>query len=195
MFNKDIRALTGKKTSIKLACLLGIIGVTTLISSPVLARRFFPRFALFQPSAYKNYPYRTSNSTIADTLTKDKKFANLVDELKEAGLFDSLKKPGYFTIFAPTDSAFDSLSDNVFKRYSQPENRIKVLKYHLVTGEITPKQVQDGTIKTLEGTEVKISDRSDGTVQLNDAIAQHPSTTTTNGVIIEIDQVLIPADF
>jgi uncharacterized surface protein with fasciclin (FAS1) repeats len=196
MFPRNSHAFNGKKLFVKLAWLISIIGVTTMIASPVLARKFFyPRLALFQPSAYRNYPYRNSNSTIADTLAKDGKYANLVDELKEAGLFDTLKKPGYFTIFAPTDEAFNALPDNVFKQYSKPENRIKVLKNHLISGQITPEQVNSGLIKTLEGSQVKITDTPDGTVKLNDANAKHPSTTTTNGVIVEIDRLLLPSDF
>jgi len=70
MFPPRFHALTGKKWFVKLAWVMGIIGVTTMISSPVLARRFYG-FAFLQPSAYRNYPYRNSNSTIADTLAKD----------------------------------------------------------------------------------------------------------------------------
>ncbi|EHC08377.1 beta-Ig-H3/fasciclin [Fischerella thermalis CCMEE 5273] len=193
MFPQRFHALTGKKWFVKLAWVMGIIGVTTMISSPVLARRFYG-FAFLQPSAYRNYPYRNSNSTIADTLAKDGKYANLVDELKEAGLFDTLKKPGYFTIFAPTDNAFNSLDSNVFKQYSQPENRVKVLKYHMIVGEITPEQIKTGVLKTLEGSELRITEDANGEVKVNEAKVYHPATTTTNGVIVQINGLLIPSD-
>ncbi|MGJ5672784.1 MAG: fasciclin domain-containing protein [Nostochopsis sp.] len=193
MFPHKFHALSGKKWFVQLAWVMGIIGVTTMISSPVLARRFYG-FAFLQPSAYRNYPYRNSNSTIADTLAKDGKYANLVDELKEAGLFDTLKKPGYFTIFAPTDNAFNALDSNVFKKYSQSENRVKVLKYHVIVGEITPEQIKTGVLKTLEGDEIKITEDADGEVKVNDAKVNHPATTTTNGVIVQINGLLIPSD-
>ena len=175
----------------KLALFVGIIGVATLSSFPVLAK-LYPRYALFQPSAYTNYPYRTSENNIADVLTQDKKFANLVYELKQASLLETLKKPGQFTIFAPTDNAFNALPKDTFKRLSQQENRLRVLKYHLVPGKISRAIVDRGAVTTLEGHQVTISTNSEGAVKLNDADGKHPSTVAKNGVIIEIDKVLLP---
>ncbi|MBD2306283.1 fasciclin domain-containing protein [Chroococcidiopsis sp. FACHB-1243] len=178
----------------KLAGLAGVAGVFALVAAPVAAR-FYPRYALFQPSAYSSYPYRSFKSSIADTLSKEAKFANLVDELKEAGLLDTLKQSGPFTIFAPTDDAFNALPKDIFRRYSQPENRKKVLQYHVVSGHVTPDRVDSGAIATVEGNAVKIAIAPDGTVKLNNAHGKHPSIVTQNGVIIEVDRVLLPPDF
>ncbi|TFI52888.1 fasciclin domain-containing protein [Mastigocladus laminosus UU774] len=174
---------------------ISIISFLTLGSFPVLAEKFYSRFTLFQPSAYTNYPYRGSKRTISDILAKNKKFTTLVNQLKEANLLDTLKRPGYFIIFAPTDDAFNALPDNVLKRYSQPENRMKVLKYHLISGKITPQQLNNAVITTLSGSQIKITDTPEGTVKLNDANVKYPPITTTNGMIIEIDKVLLPSDF
>ncbi len=178
----------------KLAFFVGITGVATLSSFPVLAK-LYPRYALFQPSAYSSYPYRTSQNNIAEVLTQDKKFANLVYELKQADLLETLKQSGKFTIFAPTDKAFNDLPKDTFKRLSQPQNRLRVLKYHLVPGEISHQIVDTGVVTTLEGHQVRISANSDGAVKLNDADGKHPSTVAKNGVIIEIDKVLLPPGF
>jgi uncharacterized surface protein with fasciclin (FAS1) repeats len=178
----------------KLAGLVGVAGIVTLVATPVAAR-FYPRYALFQPSAYSSYPYRSFKSNIADTLSKEAKFANLVDELKEAGLLDTLKQSGPLTIFAPTDDAFNAMPKGIFQRYSQSENRKKVLQYHVVAGKITPDRVDSGAIATLEGNPVKIAIAADGTVKLNDANGKHPSIVAQNGVIIEVDKVLLPPDF
>jgi uncharacterized surface protein with fasciclin (FAS1) repeats len=197
MNTPNLKPLVSNKWFKRLACVVGIAGTTTLISVPVLAK-FYPRYALFQPSAYSSYPYRNSQSTIAETLAKDGKYANLVYELKEAGLLDTLNKPGAkFTIFAPTDKAFYALPRETFKKYSQGENRKKVLQYHLVPGGELSKEIIDaGTVKTLEGSDIKIAiNDAEDTVQLNDAHGKYPSTVTSNGVIIEVDKVLLPADF
>ncbi|MCV3212285.1 fasciclin domain-containing protein [Plectonema radiosum NIES-515] len=194
MLNKNRNPLISKNWIKKLTCFVGIAGVTTLISFPVLAK-FYSRYALFQPSAYSSVPYRNSNKDIAQTLIQDSKFANLVGELKQAGLLDTLKQ-GEYTIFAPTDKAFNALPKDVFKRYSQSENRTKVLQYHLVAGQITKENVDSGAVKTIEGQPVKIVvDDSSGTVKLNDAIGKYPSTVAKNGVIIEVDKVLLPSEF
>lgn len=194
MLNKNRNPLISKNWIKKLTCFVGIAGVTTLISFPVLAK-IYNRYALFQPSAYSSVPYRNSEKDIAQTLIQDSKFANLVGELKQAGLLDTLKQ-GNFTIFAPTDKAFNALPKDVFKRYSQSENRMKVLKYHLVAGQISKENVDSGAVKTLQGQPIKIVvDDSSGTVKLNDANGKYPSTVASNGVIIEVDKVLLPTGF
>jgi uncharacterized surface protein with fasciclin (FAS1) repeats len=190
MLNQNRNPLITKNWIKKLTCFVGIAGVTTLITFPVLAK-VYSRYALFQPSTYTSSPYRNSNKDIAQTLTEDSKFANLVGELKQAGLLDTLKQ-GNYTIFAPTDKAFNSLPKDVFKRYSQSENRIKVLKYHLVAGRITKEIVDSGSVTTLEGQPIKIVVDDKDKVNLNNAIGKYPSTVASNGVIIEVDKVLIP---
>ncbi|MBP5974163.1 fasciclin domain-containing protein [Brasilonema sp. CT11] len=176
----------------KLACAAGIAGVTTLISVPVLAK-FYPPMALFQPSAHRSYPYRNSEKSIADTLAENKKFANLYDGLKQAGLVDELKK-GNYTIFAPTNQAFNALPKKDFERYSQPQNLTRVLKYHLVASNITgqDQDLNGKLVTTVEGDQIKITVDPEGTVKLNNAIGKHPSIKASNGVIIEVDKVLMP---
>ncbi len=180
----------------RLALIVGMAGVTTFISFPVLAK-FYPPLALFQPSAYRSYPsYRNSEKNIADTLVAEKgKFANFVYELQQAGLLDELKQQGSFTIFAPSDEAFNALPKDVYQRYSQPENRLKVLKYHLVSRLITEKNLNGAEIPTVEGKSVKVTVGSDGVVKLNNAVGKPPSIQTKNGVIVEIDRVLLPPGF
>ncbi|MBR8836058.1 MAG: fasciclin domain-containing protein [Stigonema ocellatum SAG 48.90 = DSM 106950] len=194
MHNQNLNPSITRNWYTKLACFVGIAGVTTLISFPVLAK-FFPRYALFQPSASNNYPDRGSQNDIATTLTHNSKFANLAKELKEAGLLDTLKQPANFTLFAPTDEAFNALPKDVFTRYSDPKNRIRVLKYHLVSRAVLEKDVDSGAIATVEGNPVRITADSEGEVKLNDASGKYPSTATKNGVIIEIDKVLLPPGF
>ena len=195
MLNQNrLKAPMTKSQFKKLACAVGIAGVTTLISFPVLAK-FYPPMALFQPSAHRSYPYRNSDKSIADTLAENKKFANFYDGLKQAGLLEDLKQ-GNYTIFAPTNQAFNALPKNVFERYNQPQNRLRVLKYHLVSSEITAKNAKElngKLITTVEGDQIKITvDPQDDTVKLNNAIGKHPSMKASNGVIIEVDKVLLP---
>ena len=82
----------------------------------------------------------------------------------------------------------------MFDKFSQPENRLKVLRYHLVSGVVGEEDLAVGEIKTVAGSEISVSSEN-GVVMLNDAKAKHTSMTATNGVIIEIDRVLLPPDF
>ena len=168
------------------AFVVGIAGISTLISLPVLAK-FYPPYALFQPSAYRTYAYRNSEKNIADTLADNSKYSNLVYELKQAGLLDTLKQ-GEFTIFAPTDNAFKALSKQTYQRYSQ--NRLKVLKYHVVSHIITEKNLNNTAISTLEGHAINITLDKNDKVKLNNALGKPPSIQAKNGVIIEINQVI-----
>lgn len=192
--NWNILAVT--KRFKKLAFFGGILGASTLISLtislPILAQ-LYPPYYLFQPYASSNYPYRNEEGDLVDTLSEASNFVNLAAELEEAGLAETLKQQS-FTIFAPTDEAFEALPDDVFDKFIQPENRIKVLKYHLVAGEVSQEDVDTGAVTTLEGSEITIS-HDNGNVRLNEANAKHPSTRTSNGVIIEIDRVLFPPGF
>lgn len=186
-----------KKLFKKLAFVVGIAGISALISIPVLAKKFYPPYALFQPSAYRSYPYRNSEKSIADTLADNSKYSNLVYELKQAGLLEKLKQ-GEFTIFAPTDNAFKALPKETYQRYSQKENRLKVLSYHVVPRMITEetdKNLNGTPIRTLEGNAVNITLDKNGNVKLNNAVGKPPSIQAKNGVIIEINQVLVPPGF
>ncbi len=194
MFIQGSTTKMTKKLFNKLAFVVGIAGISTLISIPVLAKKFYPPYALFQPSAYRSYAYRNSEKNIADTLADNSKYSNLVYELKQAGLLEKLKQ-GEFTIFAPTDNAFKALPKETYQRYSQKENRLKVLKYHVVPRIITEKNLNGTAVRTLEGNAINITLDKNDKVKLNNAIGKPPSIQAKNGVIIEINQVLVPPGF
>jgi uncharacterized surface protein with fasciclin (FAS1) repeats len=171
---------------------LGLTGITLLISSPSLSQAY-PPMALFQPTAYPNYPYRNEQGNLADSLQSNTNFENLVAELEVAGLTQTLQQRE-FTLLAPSDEAFDALPDEVFEKFSQPENRKKVLQYHLIPGQLSPENEQKGEVTTLTGDAIAIS-QSNNTIKFNDANPNLPPTSVSNGVIIEIDRVLLPPDF
>lgn len=195
MLTQNSKTPIAKNWLKKFTFAIAIAGISTSIGVPVLAK-FYPPSALFQPSAYRNYPYRNSQKNIADTLTREGKFADLVYELNKAQLLKTLNN-GRFTILAPTNEAFKALPRDVYQRYNQPENRLKVLKYHLVSGVISDENLHGKEIQTLlEGHKVKVTvDESNGTIKLNNAIGKPPSLEAQNGVIVEIDRVLLPPGF
>ncbi|AKG22938.1 fasciclin domain-containing protein [Calothrix sp. 336/3] len=178
----------------KLAFVVGFTGIVMMSASPVLAR-YRLAYRLFQPYAGASVPYRGTDNLI-DALSKEKKFSNLVYELKEAGLLEKLKQEKDFTIFAPTDAAFNALSRETFNRYRQPENRSRILNYHIVVGNVTEDDMNKGGKTTSEGSAVKIQvNPADESVKINGANTKYPSIQTKNGVIIEVDQVLTPPGF
>jgi len=131
----------------------------------------------------------------------------LVSAVQAAGLVDTLKGPGPFTVFAPTNAAFEKLPAGTVDGLLAPDKKAdltKVLTYHVVPGNIDAaaltQQIQAGggtaTLKTVEG-ESLTAKADGGTVTLTDAKGNVARVTTadvrqSNGVIHVIDTVLMP---
>jgi uncharacterized surface protein with fasciclin (FAS1) repeats len=82
---------------------------------------------------------------------------------------------------------------------NEPETLKKVLEYHIVKGAISQQQIKQGTVTSVNGYNIKIQDLSNEDTEINIKIngnttAIDPSTETTNGIIIEVDRVLLPPD-
>jgi uncharacterized surface protein with fasciclin (FAS1) repeats len=196
MRNLSFKFLPPKSWLKRLVVLTGVVGAIAFVSLPTLAR-FYPRYRLFQPYSGSGYPYRSFAGSIPDTLNKDGNFQTFTKNLQRAGLTEMLQQggKGSFTVFAPSDKAFQALPQDVLDKLSQPENLAKVLKYHVIAGEISAADANRGEKTTLEGSQIKILVSEDGTVKLNDANGKEPSIVSNNGVIIEVDRVLFPPDF
>lgn len=125
-------------------------------------------------------------------------FTTLSSALKTAGLADTLKGKGPYTVFAPTDEAFAALPKETLNQLLQPENRetlARILRYHVVSGELTTDELNRGELKTLAQRPVNIQ-INPGTNQIavNDASVTQPNIQASNGVIHAINEVLIPPD-
>jgi uncharacterized surface protein with fasciclin (FAS1) repeats len=137
-----------------------------------------------------------SNPNIVQVAVGSKDHTTLVAALKAADYVDALTNVGPFTVFAPTNAAFDALPDGTVASLVKPENQRKlrdILEYHVLLGVYkTEDFVSDRKIGTADGRSVEISKMQDGTVLINGAkiIA---SVQTSNGIIHIIDQVLLPA--
>ncbi|MBF2020795.1 MAG: fasciclin domain-containing protein [Hydrococcus sp. C42_A2020_068] len=178
----------------KLSGFIGVAGVSTLLSFPVLAQYYYPPSSFFQPTA--NY-YESEQEPIVDILLKSGEFKTFNAYLKETGIVETLKGEKMLTIFAPTNEAFEALPENVREKLSQPENLEKVLKYHLVAGLIAEEDIKRGEIATIEGHSVKITGVPIGDrvgVKLNEAMASDP-LKANDGTIVPIDEVLLPPNF
>ncbi|MBG1243949.1 fasciclin domain-containing protein [Nostoc sp. NZL] len=132
-------------------------------------------------------------ANIIDTATNNGSFKTLVAAIQAAGLVDTLKGDGPFTVFAPTDEAFNKLPAGTVDALLQDIPKLKkILTYHVVSGKVLAADVAKlKTAKTVEGSDVKI-DASNG-VKINDATVAAADVAADNGVIHVIDTVLIPA--
>lgn len=149
------------------------------------------------------YPSKTAveNASAAPNLS------TLVAAVKAAGLVDTLSGPGPFTIFAPTNDAFNKLPAGTVDNLVKPENKAeltKILTYHVVKGKYDSRKIAKlikkghGTamLKTLEGEDLTL--KMDGShLVITDAKGGTATVTTanvyqSNGVVHVIDTVLMP---
>ncbi|MBS1705500.1 MAG: fasciclin domain-containing protein [Armatimonadetes bacterium] len=131
---------------------------------------------------------------IVDTAVSAGKFKTLASLLTKAGLVEVLKSDGPFTVFAPTDAAFNKVPKSVLDALgSNKEALKKVLTYHVVAGNVMAADVVKlNSAKTVEGESVKIKVKH-GKVFLNGKTQVITTdVSTTNGTIHIIDNVLIP---
>ncbi len=115
--------------------------------------------------------------------------------LKAAGLVETLRRRGPFTVFAPSDEAFEKLPRGAFDGLLKPKNKddlVHILKYHAVDGRLSSDEFAGKKFrrKSLEGAELSL----DGTagVTVNKVKVTGSGIEVSNGVIHTIDTVLVP---
>jgi len=132
----------------------------------------------------------------------------LVAAVKAAGLVDTLQGPGPFTVFAPTNAAFDALPAGTVPTLLKPGNKamlVKILTYHVVPGRYDFADLQKmivagngrAMLKTVEGGELALTMNGPHNITVTDAKGGTAQIETydvnqSNGVIQVIDRVLLP---
>ena len=121
-------------------------------------------------------------------------FSTLVAAVTAAGLGDALSGAGPFTVFAPTNAAFEALPAGLLEKLLLPENKevlTKILTYHVVAAKVMAADVAAGDVTTLEGSAFAIT--TEGGVKVNASNVTATDVAASNGVIHVIDAVLVPA--
>ena len=120
-------------------------------------------------------------------------FDTLVSLVKRAGLVKTLSGKGPFTVFAPTDKAFEKVPASTLEGLLKDRAALRqVLLYHVASGRYPAKRVVKlRSIETLAGDRVKVRTRA-GTVRVGGARVVQADVRTSNGVIHAINRVLIP---
>lgn len=149
--------------------------------------------------------YKTKN--IVENAMNSKDHTTLVAAVQAAGLVDTLKSKGPFTVFAPTNAAFDALPAGTVDTLLKPENQMmlqKVLKYHVVMGNMDSKAIMKAIKKgngkamfktvaggmltaSMDGNTLVLTDEKGGMSRVTIADVKQ-----SNGVIHVVDTVLMP---
>ncbi len=145
----------------------------------------------------------TGDKDIVDNAAAAKSVSTLVSLVKQAGLVETLKGAGPFTVFAPTNAAFEKLPKAAVAALTEPANAAKlkgVLTYHVIAGRILAADIKDGqevtTVNgeklhfTVKAGKVTVSNgkNAPATVQIADVISKNGVTHVIDGVILPLDK-------
>jgi uncharacterized surface protein with fasciclin (FAS1) repeats len=145
---------------------------------------------------------------IVDNAVNSADHTTLVAAVKAAGLVDTLKGPGPFTVFAPTNEAFNKLPAGTVDTLVKPESHdtlVKILTYHVVAGKVSAqdlmKMIKAGKgkaeLKTVSGGTLAAKMNGKDKIILTDEKGGVANVTIanvfqSNGVIYVVDSVLLP---
>jgi len=132
---------------------------------------------------------------LVDTAAAQGSFKTFGKALEAAGLKETLKGRGLYTVFAPTDAAFDKLPSGRLENLLKPENKVElvsILNYHVTPGKVLAADVGKlHKTKTVQGQSATIKTAGEN-VMINDAHITLTDISSSNGVIHAIDTVLVP---
>ncbi len=132
------------------------------------------------------------NNMIA-VLQEAGEFNTLLSALEATGLTQPLSIDGPFTLFAPTDAAFEALPDGTMEQLMQdPEQLQGILAYHIIPGQVTSAELAGmDQVETAFGMPMQVQADDTG-VQVDDAQVTDADTDAANGMIHTINSVLMP---
>jgi uncharacterized surface protein with fasciclin (FAS1) repeats len=137
----------------------------------------------------------TAQKDVVDTAVDAGQFTTLAKALGAADLVQTLKGPGPFTVFAPTDEAFEKLPAGTLDSLLKPENKDQlraILTYHVVPGRVMAADVVKLTeAETVNGKKVAVN-ADGGAVMINDAKVTTTDIEASNGIIHVVDTVILP---
>ncbi|CAN5690606.1 fasciclin domain-containing protein [soil metagenome] len=179
----------------------------TMMMVAVLAMTFVTSVGFAEKSVQVGGAAMYPSKDIVDNAVNSKDHTTLVAAVKAAGLVETLKGAGPFTVFAPTNAAFDKLPKGTVEGLLKPEAKsdlTKILTYHVVAGKMDSKAIAaaikngggKAELKTvaggmlsasMSGKDLILTDEKGGTAKV-----QIANVYQKNGVIHSIDSVLMP---
>jgi len=150
---------------------------------------------LLSTLAFAGSQAATSSKTIAQITASNPDFSILNSALKETGLESVLNKTGEYTVFAPTNAAFDKLPKGTLKSLLEPQHKSvlkTILLYHVIKSKVMTTELKPGKVMTMEGSKLDVA-KQDGKVYVNEASeVTGADIIASNGVIHVVDRVLMP---
>ena len=141
---------------------------------------------------YTAAPARTRPiKTITATAVDSGRFTTLLAALKAANLIDTLRTPGPYTLFAPSEAAFEALPAGGLKALLKDFRRLQtILTCHILSGAVHFHDLKPGSIRTIEGSSLLVAVNG-GVVTVNGAAIAMPDLLASNGVIHVVDTLFM----
>ena len=166
--------------------------MTKFLSAKLLASL---ALTLIASLAFAEHHGSKHEKNIVETADVAGQLSTLLAAAKSADLVATLEGEGPYTVFAPTDAAFEKLPEGTVAKLLMPENKdqlVSLLTYHVVPGEVTASEVVKlESATSVQGQMLKI-DASDKGVMIDDAKVVNADILASNGVIHVIDTVMMP---
>lgn len=137
----------------------------------------------------------SAQGNIVQVASGNSDFETLVQAVQAGDLVGTLQGAGPFTVFAPTDAAFDKLPAGALNGLLGDRSALRnVLTYHVVAGELTAAELQGRSyVTTVQGQRLPVRVMN-GNVMVGNATVVAADVDASNGVIHAIDTVLMPAE-
>jgi len=138
----------------------------------------------------------TSEPDVVHVAVSSPDHTTLVAALKAAEYVDALSNAGPFTVFAPTNAAFEKLPPGTVEGLLKPESKDalrNILEYHVYVGVIKEDYIHDGMTLNQVNLDNVILHKKDGKITVNDANVL-AAVKASNGIVYVIDAVLLPPD-
>lgn len=130
--------------------------------------------------------------SVADTIARDPELSTLNTLVQRAGLVETLKAAGPYTVFAPTNAAFQAVPAKTLEDLGSDPAKLKdVLSYHVLPARVTTAEMKAGNAKTAQGANLALA-RAGEFVTVEDAMVQKADIAASNGVVHKVDRVLMP---
>jgi uncharacterized surface protein with fasciclin (FAS1) repeats len=185
-----------------------LFAAVLLAATPALAQSPASAQSMSEPTVRVGGQAMFPSKTIVANAVNSADHTTLVAAVKAAGLVDTLNGKGPFTVFAPTNEAFNMLPPGTVDNLVKPENKAtltKVLTYHVVAGDYSTTKLRSmilagngtATLTTVEGGKLWLMMNGSDNIIIKDAKGDIADITISdvnqsNGVIQVVDRVLLP---
>lgn len=133
-----------------------------------------------------------AHPNVLDTAAASPDLSTFVKLARESGLAAELGQVGSYTVFAPTNEAFQAVPAKTLEHWQNDKAALKdVIGYHVLTTRVNAADVKTGSAKTLQGANVTTGSTA-GFATVDDAMVVKADAAASNGVVHTVDRVLLP---